>query len=548
MLDFVRRWSTQIQAQLSNLTVSQKMAIGLTMVVMFGMLILFAVYAYSPEMVPLVHQPMEPAQLSRATSVAKAHNVKHEIRDNMLYVPADPQIIAQLLAGFQTQDLLPEDTRREFNALIEQQTWWKTSGQNRQAYNIALQNALSNVIGSYPWVTHAQVFISWPRSLGFGVSHHRPSASVNVYMDSGSLNRKRVEGLAGLVSGAVAEMRREDVTVIDAVTGRQWRVRPVEDGYGGDYLEQVQQWENYKRQSIVEVLGIPKAIVAVNVAINTTRKRIKTVTYNEDKSAGVPLREVSRSSDNTDTDTAGEAGVRANVGASLVEGSGPGHKSETDDKEKEYLAGLGSEQIESTQPDGQPTSIAATINVPRSFFVALFRQNNQPDAEPADADLQPIIDKHTDQIRTKVMPLLKAEAPGELAVGMFYDDALVMGVSGEPVSAGLGSTFVARGGLKLLGLAGLVGVTLMIMLMMVRKASRLPRMPTPEEIAGLPPTLPSDHDVIGEVDESEPALAGVELGEDQIRGRKIAEQVSELIRNRPTDAAGLVGRWVRSEE
>jgi flagellar biosynthesis/type III secretory pathway M-ring protein FliF/YscJ len=54
--------------------------------------------------------------------------------------------------------------------------------------------------------------------------------------------------------------------------------------------------------------------------------------------------------------------------------------------------------------------------------------------------------------------------------------------------------------------------------------------------------------VIGEADEAEPALPGMELDDDQIRSRKVAEQVSELIRSNPNDAASLLRRWAANED
>jgi flagellar biosynthesis/type III secretory pathway M-ring protein FliF/YscJ len=43
-------------------------------------------------------------------------------------------------------------------------------------------------------------------------------------------------------------------------------------------------------------------------------------------------------------------------------------------------------------------------------------------------------------------------------------------------------------------------------------------------------------------------MAGVELDEDDMRHRKIAEQIAEMIRGNPGEAATLVRKWVRTEE
>ena len=43
-------------------------------------------------------------------------------------------------------------------------------------------------------------------------------------------------------------------------------------------------------------------------------------------------------------------------------------------------------------------------------------------------------------------------------------------------------------------------------------------------------------------------MQGVELDEAEIQQRKVAEQISEMIKANPTDAANLFGRWVNVED
>ncbi len=70
-------------------------------------------------------------------------------------------------------------------------------------------------------------------------------------------------------------------------------------------------------------------------------------------------------------------------------------------------------------------------------------------------------------------------------------------------------------------------------------------MPSPAELAGIPPSLPNEDDVIGEAEEMDTALTGVELDDNQIRSRKLAEQVKDLVKSNPNEASTLVQRWVR---
>ena len=48
----------------------------------------------------------------------------------------------------------------------------------------------------------------------------------------------------------------------------------------------------------------------------------------------------------------------------------------------------------------------------------------------------------------------------------------------------------------------------------------------------MPPPLPGEEELIGEAEESEPSMAGLEVAEEDIRTRHIADQISELIKAR----------------
>ena len=63
----------------------------------------------------------------------------------------------------------------------------------------------------------------------------------------------------------------------------------------------------------------------------------------------------------------------------------------------------------------------------------------------------------------------------------------------------------------------------------------------------MPPTLPTVNDMVGEADESEAAMTGIEIGDDDVRARKLVEQVVELVGANPDTAANLLGRWVSEE-
>jgi len=88
---------------------------------------------------------------------------------------------------------------------------------------------------------------------------------------------------------------------------------------------------------------------------------------------------------------------------------------------------------------------------------------------------------------------------------------------------------------------------LVMMALALRKATKPVDLPSAEDLVGVPPALRADDEMYGEADEADAALSGVELSDDELQKRKLVEQVSSLVRERPDEAAQLVSRWVRSE-
>ena len=73
-------------------------------------------------------------------------------------------------------------------------------------------------------------------------------------------------------------------------------------------------------------------------------------------------------------------------------------------------------------------------------------------------------------------------------------------------------------------------------------------LPTAEEIVGVPPPLPTDQsEVVGEAEESAPAMEGVELDDTALRRKQMLSQISDMAKQNPDEVANLLRRWIRVE-
>jgi flagellar M-ring protein FliF len=549
MLDFVRRWTAQIQVQLSQLTVSQKLLIGTLGILLVVALGLFVIWSSQPEMTPLLDQASTPAERSSITAYLSSHNIPHRIEADRVLIPPARQ--NEVLAGLQMQRLLPKDTTEGFDSVVKNQQWWHSNRQNEQAWLNAQMKTLASVVMEMPGVAQATVFIDKPKKEGFSRTHRRPSSSVSVRMKGGAkVDSRLVEAIAGLVAGTVAEMTQQDVTVI--ADGRAYEVSDEQTLTGGDYLERRQAQEQWYRDKIADALSyIPQVIVAVNVELQVKRKETHRQEFDRDKSVELIVSADTRSTTSTEKRVGGEPGARPNTGADITTGATSG-STHTEEETRETFEPYAGQVIEDEiDPGGQPIRVNATVNVPRSFFVGLFMQGKPADTPPPDdLALKPLIDAHLQSIREQVEPLITAEDQGRVVVKMYPDasvfaSAEIAGAGGD--AGGIGGTLsLFEGGLaKPLALGGLAMFAVVLMLVLMRKAATPPKLPSASDLAGIPPALPKDDDIIGEAEELDAALTGLELDESQIRSRKLTEQVEDLVKSNPNEAASLISRWVK---
>ncbi|MFA9478645.1 hypothetical protein ACERK3_10090 [Phycisphaerales bacterium AB-hyl4] len=539
-MEFFKRYWAQTRVYLEGLTFAEKALVGALVVVLLMAGGWLLSWAGSPQMVPI--SAFAGVQNEEVISRLQGYRIEARREGGQVLVPSDKYEEALMLLA--QHDLMSADTSQAFNELIERQSPWQTDRQNQQAYLLAKQRVLAQIVSKMRGVQRADVILSEPQNQGFGRTHERPSASVSVWMrGSNRVDDAMVDSIARLVAGSVAEMRPQNVSITDANHGRTRTVRDADDMLPTDTLELVHKLEEYHRQKIDGVLGyIRGVIVAVNVQVDPIARMVQEE-FNYEDNEPLESEEIEEMI-SRDMARGGEPGARSNTGLNIAGSDGTERTEEhtrtrTTFREKPMVL-----RSQSTRAGHQVQRINVSINVPRRYFVNIYKANN-PDADPPDdATLQEMMEDHLQRIQSQVEPLMMAELEGVVRAHMIPDDSLMPTTAGMQATGGLEGLLVG-------GWARPVGVTLLalmalgLMLMMVRKATQDDALPSVEELAGVPPELPVDEEFIGEVDSGDAGLAGVEVNEDDMNSRRIAEQISEMIKGNPNEAGTLIGRWVR---
>src|SRR5690606_4765851 len=117
-----------------------------------------------------------------------------------------------------------------------------------------------------------------------------------------------------------------------------------------------------------------------------------------------PLRETSQERVNQSASRGAEPGVRPNTGLDINASGSTGTAMTETNTSSDFETEFGRRVERITDPRGAPLKIAATINIPRSFFVAQWRAANGSTEKPADDALAPVIAQEIQRIRNDVQP------------------------------------------------------------------------------------------------------------------------------------------------
>lgn len=591
-------WATTKQ-WLGKLAPAHLLTLSLAVLFVIAVLLLLPAYFGKPDMVALYPGTTTADQQQFATSLS-TNNIKFENRADGIYVSSQDLMRARSLIS--ESGLLPNDKEILFKNILQQQSWTNSRQQNEQLFNNALENELARTIERFRGVKSAKVFIDAPVPQGLGAAVRRPTASAWALTATGeSLKQTQVDAIASLIAGSKAGLTLEQIRVVDGSSGRQRKPTGDDEALPTTYLEHATRVESVTREKVMELLSyIPGVVVAVTAQVDVTRVETKT-------DSALPLgqgtQSVPRKEDSTETVTssaapkAADPGVRANQTADITTAQGSeGNKSNNTQTTTEYETQFGTKREVTVDPRGFPTMIAISVNVPRGFVARMLKAEkaatssgtqgaagasgttgNATTTEPTEQEVMDAFDTRikptilaavTPQVRALTAQAGKVLKDEELKAMI----AQSVGVSIIPTdipekpadSSGILSSLagIGGGGGSGSGIGGIIGGGLIdkailamlsvgaigMMFMLVKKSSKKIDLPSAEELVGLPPPIEGASEIVGEADEGETAMTGIEVADEQIESQKMLEQVTEMVNKEPEAVARMLNRWVVTDD
>lgn len=492
---------SSIATRLRDLTLSQRVAIMLSGVLAAGSLLWIVGWAASPEMVPLLRQPLEPEEIARVQAGLDMMNEPSTVKGGLVFIRAAsyaPAIIARL----QQNDQMPASTSVGFASMVAENNPWLSQAENERRWKYALKLELEKVLNGMDGVSRADVFLN----MGGGRSRFTrnaaaATASIMLWMkDEQTVPRKRAIAAAKLVAGAVQSLKMTNVYVVDG-QGNDVLNWEDEGSGGGSSLtrakrEQERRLEEKIRRHFDAIAGIR---VSVQVELETASRE----NFAKTLANPVAVKEETDKSERTKTNVSGQPGVQPNVGAQIARAGGQS----TEERTTIRTENIYDETTErSVTPPGEILRSFAAINIPYSYLEQV-AQRQKPEVEtPVLDDVLAAFDDVKERIVSQAMMLVRPQEDTQVDVNWHYD----LGTSQPDAASAAGGldqtlTLVRRFGPQS-GLALLALFSFGLMFRMARKTDG-------GEAFGIEIGLPKDA-----IDAAKQAAEDVKLGNQAAAG------------------------------
>lgn len=558
-MDRLRELLKHISAQLSVLTISQRIAIGLCAALVAGSLLWLLQWSTTPDMVPLVTHDFSFEELDAAEQSLSSNGIPYSSRGMRVYVrPVDRHNALRLLYK---SEALPEGSLFDMEAVVTDTNPFQSPGARNYAQTYAKGNELAKIIATSPAVKRVSVIINPVTKRRLGGASDLPTASVTVTLAPGrEMTHEMVEGFAKLVAGAVAGLKPPNVYITDARTLRSYSLPDPQDAASFDLLGMIKKREEHYRTKILGKLAdIPGVQVAVTVELDMSKR----VTQNIKHDPPQPKRETTNASEQSSANQPTEPGVQANLGQALTAAT-PGQTQSTEETTVENFEPKLTQTETIEQMPFATRKVTAAIGIPRSFIVSVIkaqRPNITDDPKDDDPVFVAVRDAQVKRVKASVERIVMATSSDDVEVDVYPDmdwtaeggmwSRAPGGVAlAQQDAEGLDSLGLVRTYAPQVGLATLALVSLMLMMRVVRKSSEaiVPRrqrvLESPEHHGEEEPMLTVGQAPVGQAEVSEGSLTGKEVDPATLRFQELGQEVSTMVEKDPAGAAELIHRWI----
>lgn len=317
-------WKNQYLQLWEKLSKRQRYTIiGVTVLLMVGLLGWSYWYSSKPDMVPLFTD-METKDAGEVTAKLKEAKIEYEIQENQkgttILVPAQNVDNARLDLASQG---LPKG-QKGFE-IFDDSKLGVTEFQNKVNYLQALQGELTRTIEQIDAVEKARVHIVLPEDSLYKKNEKPATASIMLRLKPNTtLKKKEIKGIVNLTAHSIEGLLPENITIVDE-TGKILNDPDEEDENNGksktltqlEMTKKVQDEIQKNVQTLLDqALGEGKSFVRVSVELDFDQKQIDSQTYSpvvDDSGIIRSQQDTSETYQGTSNNPGGPAGTQSNI-------------------------------------------------------------------------------------------------------------------------------------------------------------------------------------------------------------------------------------------
>lgn len=284
--------------------------IGITLLLFLG------IWLYQQTNWGLLYRGLDEQTTGQIVQYLKEQRIPYKVElDGSIYVPKDK--VPELRMEIASKGLIG-GAGPGFE-LFDKEKMGLTEFQEKVTYQRALEGELARTIMGIRGIKSARVHLALPKETVFIEEEKPPKASVLIELRPGyQLSPSQIKGIVNLVSGAVPKLEPQNITIVDANTGKSlYTPSEEEEELPATAFAYKKKFERDLKNKIEEILsgalGYGKAIAQVWVELSFDKESIMEETYDPEGSA-VVSEETEEEQKTTQTPEAeGEAGIKGTL-------------------------------------------------------------------------------------------------------------------------------------------------------------------------------------------------------------------------------------------
>ncbi|WP_425618298.1 hypothetical protein NA78x_002002 [Anatilimnocola sp. NA78] len=555
-MDFVNKLYAQLADVFKSMTPGTRMAAGLLLaVIVVSLVYLFQYQVVAGDEYLLDGRAFSGSEITAIEAAfAKAGLGQSVVSGNQIRIPRGQK--QKYLAAMAEEHALPADFSLYMNKATEADNPFSSTRSLELRRSHAKQKELALIISRMRGIESATVQFDEEQQGGLS-RQKKKTAMVAVQTVGTSLSEEQVKAIRNVVASAYVGLDRQNVTITDIASHHTYGGQPGPGGFTDDdsiYASHKAKFEREWQRKIYDQLAmIPGVIVGVNVELNPELAHNTSLIKLDPKPITVQSAESSKEMTATQPSIGGRPGAESNgVGGNrpiAVNAGGSAGQSQTTESRSETRNMPGHEQTLISKVPLVPSQVTASIEIPASYYVKVWKERRpvgQPAADPDAVALSNIENETRKRIEETVRNLLPPVAQGtnpypHITVSTFTD------LAGAPIVA----PSVADNALGWLSdnwrTVAMLGVGLMSLMMMRgmlnSKATSGPSVAgaSAAALTGLHDDGTAEQD---EVSVSSDGASSPRLKRFNPSGSNLKEELQVLVKEDPDAAANILRTWI----